>query len=687
MKNILKLLEHSNLGVVILSEFGEVINANSNFNQWIGANNPPASVKLHYSFTALDRHIKKLNATPSLKHLECRFQLHRAGLASPFTMHGVLMAAPQGEQTFTCGLICWLDESPPIKPSELDPSRLNNLFLNIPTGIITLNANWKCDFINPEFSILTEKSEKELAGQGWLNLFKSQPEQLTDLIKNATQHGSARTELTIVRLGHNTKTLEFKFKAHLDSNGQFESGFGALIDISERVTHEAKIHRLANYDSVTGLPNRQATIESLSNYIKSALKNKQSLQMLYIDLDGFQGINDLYGHQVGDELLKGVAQRIMNFKRSSDIVSRFGGDEFIVLVPGNSANETVDQLAEQIIENINVPFYIDDLRLHISASIGIATYTPDTLSNDVPSNYVQVMTQDLFQRADITLYCAKQAGKDQFIRFSNDKTEKVTELYNILQKLPHAIENQLFTMMYQPIVDTKTGKVTAVEALVRWYDDELQWIGPDKFIPIAETHGKIMPVQQCMINHVCRDITTTFQHFSTSKTPIRITINLSGVQLADTKNLMVFLDNFQQQGIQPEQITLEITEHILIEETPALIKCLTDIKQRGFTIALDDFGTGYSSLSYLAKVPMNSIKLDKSFVDPIESSPLQKALVKGVIYLAKSLKLTVVAEGVENKAQMEILEDFGCDYIQGYLIAKPMKAKALMQWLENNHER
>ena len=669
--------------MLTLSELGDVISANAIFKQWLGTDEPLTSTKLMQSLKTLEINIKKLKSAADLKHLKCNLELHRIGLTRPLEIQGLLIANKNEGSNDTYGLICWLDDDVKLTTIEPNHARLNELILNIPTGIITLDKDWECDFINPEFSILIEKSDNELYGKGWLSLFKHQPEQLAKLINDATKHGISRTELTLDFVGKPSKTLEFKFKARLSDNGLFESGFGALIDISDRVFHEARIYKLANYDSVTNLPNRLATQENLSKYIHNALQTNQSLQLLYIDLDGFRGINDLYGHQIGDKILKGVSEKIINLTRSSDVVSRFGGDEFIILVPGNATDEDVDELAEAIITQINTPFYFDELQLHISASIGIAKFTPDVKKTNLPENYVELMVKDLIQRADLTVHCAKQAGKNQYIRFSNDKTQKVTELYHILQKLPSAIEDNLFTMMYQPIIDAKTGKLTAVEALIRWYDKDSQWIAPDLFIPIAETHGKILSVQQCMINKVCQDISTTLNHFAMTENHIRITINLSPVQLSDTEGLLLFLSNFKRRGIKPDQITLEITEHMLVEETPALIKCLTNLENQGFTIALDDFGTGYSSLSYLATVPMSTIKLDKSFVDTIESSPSQKALVKGVIFLAKSLKLKIVAEGVENKAQMDILTELGCDYIQGYLIAKPMKPEALIKWLEN----
>lgn len=686
MKDLVNLLNDYDLGIAILTEHGNVISTNSTLNQWLGINEQHKDIKLFNSLVTLESHLKKLSLASDLSYLACTLSLARKGLTRPMPIEGLLLKNNKAKSTVAFGLICWFKSTTPKpKQSTVTDSHFNELILNIPTGVITLDANWECDFINPEFSILTEQSDNELKGKGWLSLFQDQPTQLAQLINTATKYGTARTELSLKRSGHSTKTLEFKFKARLAENGLFESGFGALIDISDRVKHEAKIHKLANYDSITNLPNRLATHDNLNTYIRNAIETNQSLQMLYIDLDGFRGINDLYGHQIGDKILQGVSTKITSLTRSTDVTSRFGGDEFIILVPGNITDNIVDQLAEAIIKNINTPFYIDELQLHISASIGIAKFTPNSKTLNLPENHVQLMVKDLIQQADITVYCAKQAGKNQYIRFSNDKSQKVTELYHILQKLPSAIENNLFTMMYQPIIDANTGELSAVEALIRWYDSESKWIAPDQFIPIAETHGKILSIQQCMIKRVCEDITHTFKHFSKAKDVIRITINLSPVQLANTEGLLGFLDYIKQRGINAEQITLEITEHMLVEETPALIKCLNTLESQGFNIALDDFGTGYSSLSYLATVPMSTIKLDKSFVDTIESSTSQKALVKGVIFLAKSLQLKVVAEGVENKAQAEILKQLGCDYFQGYLIAKPMKPDVLMQWMENTY--
>ncbi|MBB3167640.1 putative bifunctional diguanylate cyclase/phosphodiesterase [Simiduia aestuariiviva] len=683
---LLSLMSNADIGSAVLSDSGNLISANPTLQRWAGIAPSTQDLPFHQGIMSLQKSLRSFKARKSLLHLLFEFQINRVGLKHPLEAQGILTRTKQIASQHEYGLICWL--KPRTKPTDKAAinTALDKLLYTVPIGIISINGDWECEFINEEFCLLTERTETELAGRNWTSIFAHHNDRLQTLVTQVTLKGAARIEIVVDHPGRRKKTLELDFKAHLNPDGSLNHGVGALVDVSDRVERQNDIHRLANFDPVTGLHNRLSIQHQLERYIEIAQKLKQPIQLLFIDLDSFKIINDLYGHQVGDKLLKEVGQRITACVRESDIVSRFGGDEFLLLIPGNIDHATVDNIAENILEKVSLSYLIEGLTLHTTASIGIADYSPLFNDNNTPCASPQLIMDDIIQRADITLYSAKQNGKNRFARFTSGNTQKITELYNILQRLPDGIANCEFSMNYQPIIHARTGKLVAIEALIRWHNKDLGWIPPDKFIHIAEAHGKITQVQYCMLNCVCQDLQEIKLKLPQTDCPIRTAINLSGSQIADIEHLNQYLSTLENQGLSPTEITLEITENMLVGDAKEIVEYLNELIHRGYAIALDDFGTGYSSLSYLARIPISTVKLDKSFIDPIENNKAQMSLVSGVLQLAHSLGLKVVAEGVEHASQRNLLIDMGCDYIQGYLIAKPMAPEELIKWISLQNE-
>ncbi|MBU2862467.1 EAL domain-containing protein [Reinekea forsetii] len=685
------LFNGTDIGSAIVNAEAIVVSSNSTLKRWLGRLTHNSDTSTYpIELTSLKRILRNFNAKKNLSYQLVNFPLQHSGLKYPLMAQGVLIrlksSAANDLGPIEFGLICWMSETSKQPAIFGIPRSIDKLIYSVPIGIISINGEWECEFVNGEFCLLTEKTEAELAGREWIDVFMHQHERLQSLVRQLSTEGVARVDLTINSPGRRTKTLELELKGQLNADGTLNHAVGALVDVSDRVERQNEIHRLANFDPITGLHNRLSILHQLERYINIAQELTQPIHLLFVDLDSFKMINDLYGHPVGDLLLKEVGERLKECVRDSDLVSRFGGDEFLLIIPGAIDQSVVDGIATKIIERVGLPYQIKKITLHTSVSIGIADYIPNKAIDNAPPVSAKLIMDDLIQRADITLYSAKKQGKNRYVRFTNDDSQKITDFYNILQKLTTGIENKEFNMVYQPIVNCKSGEITTVEALIRWNNKEMGKITPERFIPIAESHGKIADIQYCMIEQVSRDIALFTELGVLASHNFRIAINLSASQIVDIVHLSEFLAYITDKGILPSQISLEITESMIVNDDQHIIDYLASLIDQGFHINLDDFGTGYSSLSYLTKIPLSAIKLDKSFIEPILKKPEQRALVDGVLQLAHSLNLTVVAEGVENDLQRETLSNMGCDCIQGFAVAKPMPPKQLAKWITRYYE-
>ncbi|WP_291632622.1 bifunctional diguanylate cyclase/phosphodiesterase [Clostridium sp.] len=446
---------------------------------------------------------------------------------------------------------------------------------------------------------------------------------------------------------------------------------GSATDISGQKDFEEKINRLQYYDLLTDTPNRKLFINTLENEIIKANDKPVKFAVLFIDLDNFKEINDTLGHEYGDKVLKNVAISFKDSIREGDLVSRVGGDEFFILMKNIEDYSEISCLCKKLLSSLNCQVSIDDKHVYTSASIGITVF-PD----DGHKTYI------LLKNADTAMYSAKYNGKSKYSFFNKGMSDVVVRRVEIEKGLRSALEDNELEIYYQPQIDIINNKIKGFEALLRWNSSELGRISPEEFIPVAEQSGLIIPMGNWVIKNAFLQ-----NNLWKSKGYVydTIAINLSAIQLQN--------DNFEKNlkniiietKVNTRFVELEITESILMKDFDKSIKLLNEIRDLGINIALDDFGTGYSSLSYLKRLPINTLKIDKSFIDNIVINERERAIVDGIIQLAQKIDLDVIAEGVESNDQIKLLQSMGCNQIQGYYFSKPLPADEIEeQFLKTN---
>jgi diguanylate cyclase (GGDEF)-like protein/PAS domain S-box-containing protein len=441
---------------------------------------------------------------------------------------------------------------------------------------------------------------------------------------------------------------------------------GSITDISDRKFSEEKIKFMAYYDSLTKLPNRTSFINDLNEQLELVKNENAEGAVFFIDLDNFKNINDTMGHDYGDKLLIYLAKKIKNWIEEDDIICRLGGDEFILLHP--KANESeVKSYAKNFLKLFNKPFEIDEKQMYITVSIGIALYPKDgTDSNTILKN------------ADAAMYKAKELGKNRSVLFDKEMYLKLERKTCIERILRTAIENNELSINYQPQYDTKNNEIFGFESLLRLNSKELGFISPLEFIPVAEECGYITQLGQWVIEESCKQSVKWLDEGYKFKS---ISVNISSVDLQQANFLENIKKIINKTSIKPEILELEITETVLMESLDSSISILKKLMDMGIRIALDDFGTGYSSLSYLRKIPINTLKIDRSFIDNITSNQKEESIINNIIQMAHGMELKVVAEGVETKEQLSVLKERDCDYIQGYYFSKPLPASEIEKLL------
>jgi diguanylate cyclase (GGDEF)-like protein/PAS domain S-box-containing protein len=450
-----------------------------------------------------------------------------------------------------------------------------------------------------------------------------------------------------------------------DNNKKVISAISISSDISEISQYRQRIEHMAYHDTLTSLPNRSMLNSRIVSAVDSAHRNKHQLAILMIDLDHFKAINDTLGHNVGDQLLTEVAARIVATLRTSDLVARLGGDEFAVLVEDVSGQEDLDSLATKILQVLAAPFYIARKELFVTVSIGIAT---------CPENGEDA--SDLLKHADSAMYVAKRQGRNNFQYFVPEFTEKMANKLSMQTELMHAIEKKELYLCYQPFVHLDSGETIGVEALLRWRNEALGEVAPDDFIPLAEDLGVIIEIGQWVMIQAFEDAVTFNKG---RKKPLMFAVNLSARQFLRHDIFLAVEYCLSISACDPQWITLEITESLLLNDSEQILDTLHKLKELGIKIAIDDFGTGYSSLSYLNKFPIGEVKIDRSFVSDITVDENDAKLVKAVIGMTLSLGKELIAEGVETQEQADLLKEWGCNIGQGYLFGMPLRFEKLLE--------
>ncbi|HEY3486937.1 MAG TPA: EAL domain-containing protein, partial [Gammaproteobacteria bacterium] len=440
-----------------------------------------------------------------------------------------------------------------------------------------------------------------------------------------------------------------------------------LLDASQAEKH---VRHLAYHDTLTGLPNRRTFIEKLHAMMAEPRDENDMIAIMFLDLDRFKLVNDTMGHDAGDLLLKSVTTRIQQLLRSSDLVARLGGDEFTVLVDHVKSVEIIAKIAQKICQRLAEPFMLMDQQIYISTSIGIAIYPND--SGDVST---------LVKYADTAMFKAKEL-RNSFSFYEPGMEMVIAKRMELENEMRKALEHDEFLLYYQPQVDVETGKIAGAEALIRWQHPQRGMVSPAEFIPLAEETGLIAALGEWVLKRACQQLR---EWLDKGHQPIVLAVNISSRQLEDTHFVSKTMSTLKETGIPANLLELEITESAIMRNPEEVIPALEEMKRMGINLAIDDFGTGHSSLNYLRRFPVDTLKIDRSFVNDISKSPEDSVIINGIIALAKSLHLKVIAEGVETYEQKVYLQEQKCDWIQGYYLYKPMPADIFEQQAYTQH--
>jgi diguanylate cyclase (GGDEF)-like protein/PAS domain S-box-containing protein len=537
----------------------------------------------------------------------------------------------------------------------------SNVFDESLNGIIVTDADARIVKINAAFSKIMGYSPEEIVGRK-TSLLKSgrhDKEFYSRLWATLGQEGQWQGEIWDRRKDGRSIPLWQSISAVRDSLGRITHFVGVFFDLSEQKRSAAHIRHLAYYDALTELPNRQLFGERCERALQAARCSGRSLALLFLDLDRFKYVNDSLGHPVGDELLRAVAQRLKESLRRCDTVARLGGDEFIVLLENVNSRRAVELTARRILAAFHKPFVVHGHRLDVRTSIGVSCYPGD--GEDATA---------LIKNADLAMYQAKESGRGDFRFYEAHLTTHARERLFLEGELRNALQRNELLVQYQPQFAFHDGRLVGAEALLRWLHPERGWIPPDIFIPIAEDAGLMVSIGEWVLRAACRQAKAWMA--AGLRAP-RMAVNLSGVQIERSDILATVTSALDEAALPPEYLELEITETFIMRQTQRNIKVMEDLRALGVSLAIDDFGTGQSSLRYLNRLPVDKLKIDRSFIRDIPGDSDEMAITRAMLALGRSLRLKVVAEGVETARQAEFLKETGCDEVQGFYFGRPME--------------
>ncbi|HEX7894801.1 MAG TPA: EAL domain-containing protein, partial [Terriglobales bacterium] len=504
---------------------------------------------------------------------------------------------------------------------------------------------------------------------------KSVPEQLfvdrhrlREMLRIVSEQDAVRSiEVHVYRRDRSRKWILANMRAVRDSDGSITLLEGTIEDITERKQAQEQVQYLAYYDALTGLANRTLLYDRMSKALASAQRRGEKLALLFLDLDRFKIINDSLGHSFGDLLLQQVAERLKAWARDQDTVARIGGDEFLIALTGIKDFPDVAVAAERVMDAMTREFVIQERRFNVNCSIGISIYPEHGADSEA-----------LIKNADAAMYVAKENGRNAYRFFSEDMNAQVMERMTMEHGLRLAMEKHELFLVYQPQVEISTGQITGFEALLRWNHPELGLVSPERFIRVAENSGLIIPIGEWVLKTAC---STAKSWRDRGLRTVPVAVNVSAIQFRQEGFLETVKRVLRETGLQPEYLELELTESVLMSNVEVARSVLQALREIGLRLAIDDFGTGYSSLAYLKHFPVGKLKIDRSFVRRIPANADDAAIAAAIISMAKSLNLKVIAEGVENEAQLLFLGSHNCDEAQGFLISQPMAADGVAEKL------
>lgn len=529
-----------------------------------------------------------------------------------------------------------------------------------PSAIMVTDKNGIIQAVNPAFTRLTGYTREEALGNTphLIKSDKHDPAFYQSMWKTLTECDSWSGEIWNRRKDGNVVPMMESIHPVREPDGSLTHYIATLADVSESRDAQTLIDFLAYRDGLTGLPNRLVARKNFEQATHEADKSGQKIALLYMDLDRFKIINDSLGHLTGDQLLKQLSGRLTSCLGEGHMLARNGGDEFLIIAPNIHSLEDVHALGNSLLQEVKRTDLVELHTLAVTTSVGIALYPDDGET-----------FEDLLKDAENALYACKKKGGDAFCLFTREMDAEARLRMNVENSLRNAVFNDEFRLLYQPKVSLATGKIIGAEALVRWNSPVLGFVSPANFIPLAEESGLILSIDEWVVETACRKL----HEWQIAGMPeIKVSVNLSALQFRRGDLNALIRRVLRESGLDANRLELEITEGVLMENLHSTLSILQGLKDIGVSISLDDFGTGYSSLSYLQKLPIDTLKIDKSFVDDIHMKDSNAVIVRTIIALGHNLGLDVIAEGVEHQAQYEFLQAHGCDQIQGYYFSKPV---------------
>jgi diguanylate cyclase (GGDEF)-like protein/PAS domain S-box-containing protein len=569
-----------------------------------------------------------------------------------------------------------------------DSEELHRFIVNSsPDLVYMLDRNGCFEFLNDRVETLLGLRKEELLGKHYSELIYEEDLEVARNLFNERRTGDRATRNVELRV-RSRKTRSADQSPHTQSvwmdltaegrytdpdertRENFIGSYGTARDISERKEAEQVINFQAYHDLLTHLPNRALLKDRLSLAITQAQRNKRRLAVMFLDLDRFKIVNDTLGHTMGDRLLKAVANRLQGCLRGGDTLARFGGDEFTLLLPEVRTRDDVVVIASKILDKLAAPFVIDGHELFVGASIGIAMY-PEAGDS----------VEALIQSADIAMYHVKGRGKNGYQFFSDEMNNKFSTRLSLERELRSALATGQLRVYYQPQVDLADGRIIGVEALVRWQHPRRGLIEPDDFLSVAEETGLIIQLDEWVQMHAFTEVA---EWRRSGHGDVRLSVNMTSQQLEQDGFLERFLANLDASGLPADRVKIEITENAIMQDMEVIVPKLRALRKAGVRIAIDDFGTGYSSLSYLKNFPVNTLKIDRSFVGDIRADQGDASIINAIVAMARGLKLDLIAEGVETRTQLKYLKSQGCTEVQGYIFSRPVPSGELKGLLDRN---
>jgi len=592
--------------------------------------------------------------------------IRKDGTVIPVRLQGMLVQGGDGSR-YIWSMVEDVSERRRIEGETLLAA---NVFQTASEAIVVTDAEARIISVNPAFTRVTGYPASEVVGKNprMLKSDHHDPAYYQEMWEALLQHGRWQGEIWNRRRDGEAFLAWETISAVRDHKGDVVRFVAVLDDMTDIQRKDQHISHLAYHDALTGLPNRLLVQDRLAHRLEIARRNSRGVAVMFIDLDHFKVVNDSLGHEMGDQLLVQVTERLNDGLRRSDLIGRLGGDEFVVVVSEFDGVGELTGVAENIIRRLADPFSVNGLEVHMGASIGIALFPED--GDDVTT---------LMKNADGAMYGAKAAGRNSFRFFDAAVDGAASERLTLEADLRRAIEMREFQLYYQPKVDLLTGRLAGAEALIRWVKPQGGIVPPNVFIPLAEDTGLVVPIGDWVLEESCRQVA----EWRRDGLSVKVAINVSARQFHDRNFAGQFSAMLELHSLEPWEMEIELTERTVMSDPERAVTQLTQLRQMGATVSVDDFGTGYSSLAYLKRLPLDTIKIDRSFVTNVDRQSDNAAIVRAILGLSQALGMSTVAEGIETVEEERFLQDAGCHYAQGYRYAKPLSAEQFRVWAED----